>query len=280
MLGEENGYFFIIFVFIKKNTTRRMKLIIDIGNSNIVVAVKSNGVWIHIFRYETKDNQPEMYYEKGLANLFLEWGINADDFSMCTISSVVPELNSTILNALEKVMPLNPLLINPDVLRQLDMKIPHVNEIGTDLVANAYAALKLYDKASIIVDFGTALSFTVVHPSDGIQGVTIAPGIKTAFGSLSMNTAQLPLASFTKPQSAIGKNTSHAIQAGIIIGYEGLVKHLITKMKEELTEDYIVIGTGGMSDVLSNITNDFDQVNKVLTLEGIDLIGGKAKSYR
>ncbi len=256
-----------------------MKLIVDIGNSNIVVAVKVNQAWIHIFRYETKDNQPQFYYEKGLANLFLEWGLDANDFNSCTISSVVPELNQIIVQALESVVPVKSLLINPERLRYLDMQIPHINEIGSDLVANAYAAIHLYHKPAIIVDFGTALSFTVVHPSQGIQGVTIAPGIKTAFGSLSMNTAQLPLASFEKPRSAIGKNTGHAIQAGIIIGYEGLVKHLVNKMKEELNENYIVIGTGGMSEVVSDITKEFDIVNKLLTLDGIDLIGERINKY-
>jgi type III pantothenate kinase len=249
-----------------------MKLIVDIGNSNIVVAVKDGDGWARVFRYETKDNQPQFYYERGLANLFLEWGIAASDFSSSIVSSVVPELNTKIINAIEKVLPLRAVLIDPEILKHLDMHVPHVNEIGTDLVANAYAALKMYHKPAIVVDFGTALSFTIMHPDHGIQGVTIAPGVKTAFGSLSMHTAQLPLAAFSKPQSAIGQNTSHAIQAGIIIGYEGLVKHLIAKMKEELEGDYIVVGTGGLSEVLSHITDEFDVVNKLLTLEGINLI--------
>jgi type III pantothenate kinase len=250
-----------------------MKLIIDIGNSNIVIAIYRTD-WDKIFRLETKDNQPQVYYERGLADILFEWGIKVSEIQSAIVSSVVPDMNEKINNAIKNVLNIDPVLINPEIIKSLPIHVTHINEIGSDLVANAFAAVNLYKKPTIVVDFGTALTFTVVHPSYGIQGVTIAPGIKTAISSLYTNTAQLPAVPLSRPDSAIGKDTSHAIQAGIIIGYEGLVDHLINRIKAELDEEYMVVGTGGLSESLSNITKSFDEVNKMLTLEGIRMISG------
>lgn len=250
-----------------------MQLVVDIGNSNIVIALRVGKDWQHIFRYETKEDQPGLYYQNGLMSLLFEWGVHAGHLKSVTISSVVPHLNQKIADAVLHATGIVPLLLNPGHLKQLDLKVPHANEIGTDLVANAYAASKTWNRPCIVADFGTALTFTVVHPMEGILGVTIVPGIKTAFGSLSDHTAQLPQVSLVRPDSAIGQNTAHAIQAGILIGYEGLVRHLLTKIQDELSEPYLTIATGGLSEALENITSPFDHIEKNLTIDGILLMG-------
>ncbi|MBK8699572.1 MAG: type III pantothenate kinase [Saprospiraceae bacterium] len=259
--------------FAVKKQKQTMDLVIDIGNSNIVLAIRKNGEWSHIFRYESKDNQPQRYYESGFSNLLLEWDVQPNAIKSITVSSVVPDNNEKIKNAISEVTGLTPMIIGPIHLKQLDLPVPHANEIGTDLVANAYAAVKLYGRPCIVVDFGTALTFTVVHPGEGIRGVTIAPGIKTAFASLSAQTAQLPLVNLARPSSAIGQSTSMAIQAGILIGYEGLVGHLIDRIQAELEESYLTIATGGLSEAATNITLLLDKREKNLTIEGIYLIG-------
>ena len=250
-----------------------MQLVVDIGNSNIVIALRVGKDWQHIFRYETKEDQPGLYYQNGLMSLLFEWGVHAGHLKSVTISSVVPHLNQKIADAVLHATCIVPLLLNPGHLKQLDLKVPHANEIGTDLVANAYAASKIWNQPCIVADFGTALTFTVVHPIEGILGVTIVPGIKTAFGSLSDHTAQLPQVSLVRPASAIGQNTAHAIQAGILVGYEGLVRHLLTKIQDELSEPYFTIATGGLSEALENITSPFDHIEKNLTIDGILLMG-------
>lgn len=250
-----------------------MHLVVDIGNSNIVIALRQGNEWPRIFRYETKESQPALYYQNGLSSLLFEWGVHAGEIESITISSVVPHLNPKLVSAAQNATGLEPLLLGPAHLKQLDLPIPHVNEIGTDLVANAYAAIQLWNQPCVVADFGTALTFTVVHPKAGIQGVTITPGIKTAFGALSDHTAQLPQVNLIRPESAIGQNTAHAIQAGILIGYEGLVSHLLTKIQAELEEKYLTIATGGLSEVLDSITSPFDHIHKNLTIEGILRIG-------
>ncbi len=249
-----------------------MTLAIDIGNSNIVIAVHDNNTWINSFRYETKETQPEFYYENALRNILLEWGISVSAVNQCVISSVVPDLNEVIKQAVYYVTGSEPLIITPEVLKQLDMIVPHPYEIGSDLVSNAYAALKLYKQNCIIVDFGTALTFTVVHSLQGITGVSIAPGLKTAVQSLSANTAQLPLVPISLPASAIGHDTESAIQSGVMWGYVGLIKELIFRIQAELENEYLVIATGGLSTILHPLESHFYATNKNLTLEGMRLI--------
>ncbi|MBL0083059.1 MAG: type III pantothenate kinase [Saprospiraceae bacterium] len=222
-----------------------MQLVVDIGNSNIVIALRAGEDWQHIFRYETKEDQPGLYYKNGLMSLLFEWGVHAGHLKSVTISSVVPHLNQKIVEAVQHATGILPLLLG----------------------------IKIWNQPCIVADFGTALTFTVVHPIEGIQGVTIVPGIKTAFGSLSDHTAQLPQVSLIRPASAIGQNTAHAIQAGILIGYEGLVGHLLAKIQDELTENYLTVATGGLSEALENITRPFDHIEKNLTIEGILLMG-------
>lgn len=249
-----------------------MFLAADIGNSNIVLAIHDGNSWIKKFRYESKKFQPNYFYETAIRDLLLEWEIANSEIKKATISSVVPHLTPIIDQAIESNLRFKPLILGPEVFKRLDLNIPKVYEIGSDLVANAYAVYKTLNKKSIILDFGTALTFTVYLPENGIEGVTIAPGLKTYISSLSGQTAQLPEIELEVPKSAIGKSTSTAINAGVVIGFTGMVKEILSKIKSEVGEDAIVIATGGLSTVIHGITKDFDKLDKDLTLEGIRLI--------
>jgi len=155
-----------------------MFLATDIGNTNIVIAVHDGTSWKHKVRYETKDNQPPFYYETGLRDTLLEWGIEPADIESAAISSVVPEITEKIASAVAQNIRLEPIILTPELFLKLDMRIPKVYEIGSDIVANAYATKSLFGRNSIIVDFGTALTFTVYDHQVGITGVTIAPGLR------------------------------------------------------------------------------------------------------
>jgi type III pantothenate kinase len=253
-------------------------LAIDIGNSNIVLSVYDNGNWKHTFRYETKQQQPEFYYEFALRNILLEWQIHVSDLESALLSSVVPDLNEMVTEAVFNVTGLRMFRMGPEVYRQLQLNIPHPYEIGADLVANAYAALHHYHHKVIIVDFGTALSFTIADSVNGIIGVTITPGLKTAINALNTQTAQLPAVPLELPDSAIGTDTVSAIQAGVLWGYVGLVRYLIQKIKAEKGSDYKVVATGGLSSVLGLLEEDFDVLDKMLTLEGLRLIFDEIKA--
>ncbi|MBK8622089.1 MAG: type III pantothenate kinase [Saprospiraceae bacterium] len=249
-----------------------MILAVDIGNSNIVLSVFFQDEWKHTFRYETKGVREEMYYEMALRQILMEWDIHYTDIQYAAISSVVPDLNHSVKEAVTKIFLCPVFLLGPEIFKNIDIDIPLPYEIGSDLVANVYAALNLYHDKVIVADFGTALSFVVANKKEGILGVTIAPGLKTAAQALGTQTAQLPVVPLVYPDSPIGKDTVTAIQAGIMVGYTGLFSEIIHEIKKVTGQDYKVIVTGGHSGIISRIHEKADYTDKNLTLDGIRLL--------
>jgi type III pantothenate kinase len=185
---------------------------------------------------------------------------------------VVPEINGIIEQFCESFFGQAPYLIQPKSFSKLPVKPVRPNEIGSDLMCNVMAAYSRVSGPVIIVDFGTALTFTAVGQDGLILGVSIAPGLQTAIKALFMNTSKLPEVELKMPESALGKNTIHAIQAGILYGYTGLVKGMLEAIRKETQLDFKVIATGGLSSILTNLEEEFDVVDRNLTLEGLRLI--------
>jgi len=250
-----------------------MLLAVDIGNSDTVFAVWQNEQWTHLFRTRSLPDEPLHYYESKIRLHFLEANLAISDVKTVVLSSVVPPLTPTIKAMLTQLFRLTPIVVGPDVYPELKIEIDHPHEIGADLVANAVAAFTKYRRNAVIVDFGTALTFTTVSKEGKILGVAIAPGLKTAVKALFSNTAQLPEVPLRLPESAIGKNTTHAIQAGILLGYESLIRGMITRIRRELDGDCIALATGGLSSIIDTLHGEFVEVNRNLTLDGLRIIG-------
>ncbi|MBN2595575.1 type III pantothenate kinase [Labilibaculum sp.] len=252
-----------------------MLLAIDIGNSNVVCGLSSNNHWAEQFRIHTVANKTSDEYEVIYRTLLASRNIDLKEIDRVVLSSVVPSLILPIREMIRKLFNQEALVLGPELYPRLDIGISNPYEIGTDLVANAVAAHNKYSGNCIVVDFGTALTFTVIKADGNLLGVTIAPGLKTAMASLSQKTAQLPNVDLVVPPSCIGKNTVHAMQAGIILGYKGLVESLLTEMKKEMEGKTTVIATGGLAPVMLPILNIFDHHEPMLTLDGLKIIGNK-----
>jgi len=251
-----------------------MFLSIDAGNSNIVFGFfdPSIGEWRHEFRVETARAITAYELSQKLGLLFLENNLRPNEVARIGISSVVPEINPVLEEFCHKFFGVKAYLINGKSYEKLKVSTDRPNEIGSDLMSNITAAYALYQKSCIIVDFGTALTFSVVDDRGYVVGVNIVPGLKTAIKALFLNTSKLPEVKLELPESAIGKNTVHAIQAGVLYGYTGLVKGMLATIKAELGHDCKVIATGGLSQILTPLEGVFDQVDRNLTVNGIKLI--------
>jgi type III pantothenate kinase len=248
-------------------------IVFDIGNTETVIGFYKEELLIKVLRINSLKNENSIFFEYRILNFMFENNLDKSLFSNAVISSVVPILTPFFSNFCKKFLNISPIIVNGSKSDLLKINIDVPEELGSDLFVNAVAALKLYKKNCIIVDFGTALTFTTVTENGIILGVTIVPGIKTAINSLFTKTSLLPEVKLEKPSKIIGKNSMHAIQSGIIFGYESLVKGVIEKIKEEFNNPMIVIATGGLSSVLGDISDVFDFVDKELTLKGLYLYG-------
>lgn len=254
-----------------------MLLVVDIGNTDTVFGVWQDQTWAHVFRTRSVHEETIEHYLTTLKKYFETAGLNIKDVETVVLSSVVPPLTPTMKAMLVQLFKQDPVVVGPSVYPKLKVEIDRPNEIGTDLVANAVAAYTKYERNCVVVDFGTALTFTTVSGDGRILGVAIAPGLKTAVKALFNNTAQLPEVPLKLPESAIGKNTFHAIQAGILLGYESLVRGMITRIRRELDGDCIAIATGGLSSIIDTLHGEFVEINRSHTLDGLRIIGESAK---
>ena len=247
-----------------------MLLAFDIGNSDITIGYWDTHSWKHQWRIPTSVVQPELFYAVTLRDYFFECGVKLDSIDQVVVSSVVPALTDRMVSVCTTLFNATPIILGPELYKKLPIEILNPYEIGADLVSNALAAYTHFHRSCIIVDFGTALTFTTLSGKGVIEGVAIAPGLKTAIKSLSQNTARLFDVPLQLPDSVLGKSTVHAIQAGILYGYEGIVINMIRKIREELKDETVpVIATGGLSSIITSLSAHVTETNPDLTLDGL-----------
>lgn len=249
-----------------------MLLALDIGNSDITMGLWKDEAW-QIWRIPSRTDQPELFYGIKVRDHFLEAGLPVEAVHTVVVSSVVPGLTDKIRNVVRSLFRREPVMLGPGVYDKLPLEVLNPYEIGSDLVANAVGAHYLMRKTCIVVDFGTALTFTTVSEKGKILGVSIVPGLRTALRALAQNTAKLFDVPLEMPTSALGINTVTAIQSGIVIGYEGLVKNVVQAIRKEIGVECPAIATGGLSFVITSLRGFFHRVEPQLTLDGLRIIG-------
>ncbi len=250
-----------------------MLLAVDIGNTNVVVGVYDGTAWRHQWRIRTVRDKMADEYGVLFRGLLREADLTLEAFERIVVASVVPPLTGRLEEMLAKETPVTPLIITHEVDTGLTFTVKDASEVGADLLANAVAAYTREQRACVVVDFGTATTFTAVSDEAVFLGVAIAPGMNLAAAALSGGTAQLPQVRLVSPPSAIGTNTIHAIQSGVLFGYVGLVEQLIGLFQDEMGSEVPVIATGGLADVIAPLTDRFSSIDSWLTLDGIRLIG-------
>ncbi len=249
-----------------------MLLCIDIGNTNLVFGLWHEHKWQGNWRVRTVPEKMSDEYAILFKSLLADRGFALEDVSSAAIASVVPGLKTVFYYLFDRYVGIKPLIIGPGVKTGMSIRIDNPAELGADLVADAVAAYHRVQGACIIVDFGTATTFSAVSGNGDFLGVAIAPGIEVASDALSTRTAQLPHVRLVPPPKVIGTNTVQSMQSGLIFGYIGLVERMICCMREELGEKAIVIATGGSSSIIAPLTDTIGIIDSELTLNGLRLI--------
>ncbi len=254
-------------------TKNKLLLAIDIGNTNIVFGIKKGSDWVDSWRIQTDALKMADEYKVIFRSLLTAGKICLSDINHIVICSVVPSLNHSFNEMLTELLPKSSItLVGPDIYHKLPVKVLNPYQIGADLVSNAVAAFQKYGNLTSVIDFGTALTFTTIGKNSEILGVAIAPGLQTAVNALAGKTAQLPQIHLTPPPSVLGENTMHAIQAGIVYGFTGLVDSIVERTQNELNEKLNIVATGGLSSVIVPLTKHVKIIEPMLTLDGLSII--------
>ncbi|NGP60616.1 type III pantothenate kinase [Paenibacillus thiaminolyticus] len=256
-----------------------MILVIDIGNTNIVLGVYEEDKLLHNWRLSTSRQSTTDEYGVMIYNLFTMTKLSVKDIEGVILSSVVPPIMHTMEMLCKKYLNKAPLIVGPGVKTGLNIRIENPREVGADRIVNAVAAIELYGglKPLVVVDFGTATTFDVIDVKGNYVGGAIVPGIGISTEALYQRAAKLPRIELTKPKSVIGRNTVHSMQAGIIFGYAGQVDGIVDRITNELGAEPTVIATGGMAELIASESRTIDTTNPLLTLEGLRLIYNRNK---
>jgi len=247
-------------------------LVVDVGNTNIVLGIYDGSNLLHHWRLSTNRSVTVDEYGMTLYNLFSYAGLSVDAIDGIIVSSVVPPLMRTLERLCETYLRKTPLVVGPGIKTGLNIRYENPREVGADRIVNAVAAIELYGPPLIVVDFGTATTFDYIDPSGSYLGGAIVPGIGISTEALYQRAAKLPRIELAKPKSVIGRNTVASMQAGIIYGYAGQVDGIVDRIREEFKVEPKVLATGGLAELIAGESRTIEVVDPYLTLQGLRLI--------
>jgi type III pantothenate kinase len=248
-------------------------LVLDAGNTNIVLGVFDNDKMITNWRISTDKHKSSDEYGMLINQLFEHNGLRMRGLEAVVMSSVVPPIMHSLQRAVNKYCGIDPLVVGPGVKTGIDIKYDNPKEVGSDRIVNAVAAIHKYGGPVLLVDFGTATTFCAVSERAEYLGGAIAPGIIISSDALFQRASKLPRVELKIPEKYVCKNTVGSMQAGIVYGYAGLVEHIVNNMKKELSWDNAkVIATGGLARLIAGQTRAIDIVDSLLTLDGLHII--------
>lgn len=255
-----------------------MLMALDVGNTNIVIALYEGDALRRSWRMSTDKNRSGDEMGMTLLSFLQAEQVQPEKINDVIISSVVPPIMHSLSNAVRRYLNCEPIVIGPGVKTGLNIRYDNPREVGADRIVNAVAAVKKYGVPIIIVDFGTATTYCAVDRKGDYIGGVITPGVQISLDALFERAAKLPRVEIIKPDTLIGRNTVSAMQAGAVYGQVGQVDYIVNRMRKELGEPNCrVIATGGLAKLIAPETETIQDVDSMLTLDGLKIIYDKNK---
>lgn len=255
-----------------------MKLLAaDIGNTNVTIGLFEGDRLVHSWRAISRATATPDEVAAMLTGMLELDGHGLAELDAVAIASVVPPLTETWERLVTERVGVTPAIVDAASLEGvLDVRIDRPSEAGADRLANALAARDEFGGPAIVIDLGTSTNFDLVDASGAYIGGAIAPGLGLSLEALVGRASKLPRIELRRPPNAIGANTVHAMQSGMVLGYIGLVSGLLTALRGELVERspagsrVTTVATGGYTHEpwLGDVPG-IDAVEPDLTLRGI-----------
>ncbi|MCL2415617.1 MAG: type III pantothenate kinase [Defluviitaleaceae bacterium] len=249
-----------------------MLLVVDVGNTNIVLGLYNNSKLMKSWRMSTSESRTSDEMGMFLYSLFQHGNIPVEGLKNVIISSVVPNIMYSLVNGIRKYFNILPMIVNKNMKLGISLNRVGKRELGADRIVNCVAAYAIFGGPIIIIDYGTATTYDAVcAKGEFITGIT-APGIKISADALFSRAALLGKVELNFPKSILVENTTESVQAGILYGRIGETEYIVKKLQEEMGCNTKVVATGGLARTISTGSKIFDHIKPDLTLEGLRLI--------
>ena len=238
-----------------------MILLVDIGNSNVVLALSENDKVVETFRLKSNIDKTSDEYYVSIKSVLKDY--NIEDV---IISSVVPVITSALKKVFIRLYKKEPLILGPGIKTGVSLKVDDPKTVGADIICDCAGIKGIADEA-VIVDLGTATKYIYVK-NQTFYGVSIAPGVSVSMKALVNSAALLPSVELVSPKKVIGTSTINCIQSGVIFGAAAQVDGMIDRIKEEIGNPNVeVIATGGLSKLIVPLCkNDIKLIEDLTTL--------------
>ena len=249
-----------------------MLLVVDVGNTNIVLGLYEGPSLLRLWRMGTRHNQTSDEMGAMMRSWLTHEGAGRGVLKAAIVSSVVPDIMYSLTNAIRRYFDIEPMIVSREMKLGVNLDTGS-RELGADRIVNCVAAYAKFGGPVIIIDYGTATTYDAMA-ADGrfVTGVT-APGIKISADALFSRAALLGKVELVLPPSIVVSTTTESVQAGILYGAIGQSEHIIKLIKQALgTEKVTVVATGGLAHTLAKGCDLFDHVEPSLTLEGLRML--------
>ncbi|WP_264776715.1 type III pantothenate kinase [Deinococcus aetherius] len=245
-------------------------LVVDIGNTSTVLGLADEGLNLtHTWRVRTNRDVLPDDLALQLHGLFTLAGAQAPHAAV--LSSVAPPVGQNYALALRRHFGVEPFEVSAASLPDVRVELDQPDAIGADRLCNLFGAERYLDthEYAVVVDFGTSTNFDVIGRGRRFVGGILATGAQVSADALFARAAKLPRIALEAPRTAIGKNTVHALQSGLVYGYAEMVDGLLRRIRAELPGPAVAVATGGFSRTVEGICREIDHYDETLTLRGL-----------
>ncbi len=251
-----------------------MFLAVDVGNTQTTLGLfDSDDTLVHSWRMATDIRDTTDTLHANVRAYFVKDGLDFSCVTSAGVASVVPALERGWRRCLEGHLGHEPLIVSAAHAYGMSIAMPNPLQVGADRIANAIAARATYGAPVIVVDFGTATNIDVVDQTGSYRGGAISPGLMLSAEALFSKAAKLASVPVEAPAHALGDSTETALQSGLVIGAAAQAEGLVRRIRSELgAPEATVVGTGGLSRTVAQVTDLFDAIDPDLTLRGIQEI--------
>ena len=251
-----------------------MLLALDIGNTETTVGLFRDEQLLGHWRLTTTAARTPDEWAALLSTYLTNAGHAPSGVRAVVVASVAPLVTQSVCQGVAAVTGVTPVQIDGRSELPITLDVAEPLTVGADRIVNTLAACSLFERDTIVVDFGTATTFDCITKDGRFIGGIIMPGIRTASDELVRRTAKLPATELTPPERVIGRRTEDCIRSGVIWGTVDAVDGLIRRIRAEWPrrgEAPYVVATGGLAPLVAPLTEEIETVQPDLTLVGLRL---------